>query len=30
VPRYDGSDRSSAIVQFPGGYIGEVHAPKEH
>ncbi|MFK2875754.1 glyoxalase [Rhodanobacter hydrolyticus] len=28
VPRYDGSDRSSAIVQFPGGYIAEVHASK--
>ena len=30
VPRYDASDRSSAIVQFPGGYIVEVHAPKAH
>ncbi|MBD8880850.1 glyoxalase [Rhodanobacter sp. 7MK24] len=30
VPRYDGSDRSSAIVQFPGGYIAEVHASTAH
>ena len=30
VPRYDASDRSSAIVQFPGGYIVEVHATKAH
>lgn len=29
-PRYDASDRSSAIVQFPGGYIAEIHAPKAH
>ncbi|MFC3651149.1 VOC family protein [Dyella humi] len=29
-PRYDASDRSSAIVQFPGGYIAEIHAPKTH
>jgi predicted enzyme related to lactoylglutathione lyase len=27
VPRYNASDRSSAIVQFPGGYIAEIHAP---
>jgi len=27
VSRYDSGDRSSAIVQFPGGYIAEVHAP---
>ena len=30
VPRYDSGDRSSAVVQFPGGYIAEVHAPKAH
>jgi predicted enzyme related to lactoylglutathione lyase len=30
VPRFDASDRSSAIVQFPGGYIAEIHAPKAH
>lgn len=27
-PRYDSSDRSTAIVQFPGGYIAEIHALK--
>lgn len=27
-PRFDGSDRSSAILEFPGGYIVEVHAAK--
>lgn len=30
VPRYNASDRSSAVVQFPGGYIVEVHALKAH
>jgi hypothetical protein len=25
---YDGEDRSSAMLQFPGGYIAEVHAPR--
>lgn len=29
-PRFDSSDRSSAIVQFPGGYIAEIHALKTH
>lgn len=29
-PRYDAADRSTAIVQFPGGYIAEIHAPKTH
>lgn len=29
-PRYDAADRSTAIVQFPGGYIAEIHAPKAH
>lgn len=28
--RYDSSDRGSAVVQFPGGYIAEVHAPVAH
>lgn len=27
-PVYEGADRSSAMVQFPGGYIAEIHAPK--
>jgi hypothetical protein len=26
--RYDSSDRSSAVVQFPGGYVAEIHAPR--
>jgi len=26
VPPYDTTDRSAAIVQFPGGYIAELHA----
>ena len=30
APRYDGSDRSTAVLQFPGGYIAEIHAPKAH
>lgn len=25
---YDAGDRNSAILQFPGGYIAEVHAIK--
>ena len=29
-PRYDAADRSTVIVQFPGGYIAEIHAPKTH
>ena len=28
APRFDASDRSSAIVEFPGGYIAEVHQLK--
>nr|WP_137914741.1 MULTISPECIES: glyoxalase [unclassified Rudaea] len=28
APRFDGSDRSSAVIEFPGGYIAEVHAAK--
>ena len=27
-PPYDAGDRSTAILQFPGGYIAEVHASK--
>jgi len=30
APRLDVADRSTAIIQFPGGYIAEVHAPKAH
>jgi predicted enzyme related to lactoylglutathione lyase len=30
VSRYDAGDRSTAIVQFPGGYITEVHAARVH
>lgn len=29
-PAYGSSDRSSAIVEFPGGYIAEIHALKTH
>jgi predicted enzyme related to lactoylglutathione lyase len=25
-PRYDSKDRSTAVVEFPGGYIAEIHA----
>jgi predicted enzyme related to lactoylglutathione lyase len=25
-PRFDGNDRSSAVIEFPGGYIVEVHS----
>lgn len=25
-PRFDAADRSSAVVEFPGGYVAEVHA----
>jgi predicted enzyme related to lactoylglutathione lyase len=28
MPRFDGSDRSSAMIEFPGGYIAEVHAAR--
>jgi len=28
VSPYDSSDRSSSVVEFPGGYIAEIHAPK--
>jgi len=24
--RFDGKDRSSVIVEFPGGYVAELHA----
>jgi predicted enzyme related to lactoylglutathione lyase len=30
VPPYNASDRSAAIVQFPGGYIAEIHAVNAH
>jgi predicted enzyme related to lactoylglutathione lyase len=26
--RYEAEDRSTVIIEFPGGYIAEVHAPK--
>jgi predicted enzyme related to lactoylglutathione lyase len=29
-PRYDAADRSSAILQFPGGYIAEIHSNATH
>jgi hypothetical protein len=28
--RFDGRDRSTAIVEFPGGYIAEIHAQRAH
>jgi hypothetical protein len=28
--RFDESDRSTAIVKFPGGYIAEIHARNPH
>jgi predicted enzyme related to lactoylglutathione lyase len=28
VDAYDAGDRRAAIVQFPGGYIAEIHAPR--
>lgn len=28
VPAYDADHREAAIVQFPGGYIAEIHAPR--
>ena len=27
-PSYNAGDRSTAVVQFPGGYIAEIHAPR--
>ncbi len=27
-PSYDGVGRKSAIVEFPGGYIAEIHSVK--
>jgi predicted enzyme related to lactoylglutathione lyase len=27
-PRFDARDRSNAVVQFPGGFIAEIHAPR--
>jgi predicted enzyme related to lactoylglutathione lyase len=29
-PRFDASDRSTAIVEFPGGYVAEIHAPRSN
>ena len=30
VPRYSGGDREAAILQFPGGYIAEIHTSSSH
>ncbi|MEJ0045642.1 MAG: hypothetical protein WDN04_05530 [Rhodospirillales bacterium] len=30
VEPYLGDDRQAALVQFPGGYIAEIHAPLSH
>jgi hypothetical protein len=30
VPSYTAADRASAIVQFPGGYIAEIHSASSH
>jgi len=30
VPPYDAGDRDTAMVQFPGGYIAEIHDVKAH
>ena len=30
VPRYSGGDREAAILQFPGGYIAEIHSASSH
>jgi hypothetical protein len=27
VPPYTGDQRNAAFVQFPGGYIAEIHSP---
>jgi hypothetical protein len=29
-PPYSAGDRTTAIVEFPGGYIAEIHAPAAH
>ena len=29
-PRFDGRDRSSQVLEFPGGYIAELHAVVKH
>ena len=29
-PPYELTDRITAIVEFPGGYIAEVHGPTSH
>ena len=30
VPRYSAGDREAAILQFPGGYIAEIHTASSH
>jgi hypothetical protein len=30
VPPYSAGDRQAAILQFPGGYIAEIHAASSH
>jgi hypothetical protein len=30
IPPYSAADREAAIVQFPGGYIAEVHTASSH
>jgi hypothetical protein len=30
VPRYSAASREAAILQFPGGYIAEIHAALSH
>jgi predicted enzyme related to lactoylglutathione lyase len=30
VPQYSAGDREAAILQFPGGYIAEIHAASSH
>jgi hypothetical protein len=30
VPQYSGGDREAAILQFPGGYIAEIHTASSH
>jgi hypothetical protein len=29
-PPYAASDRTTTVVQFPGGYIAEIHSLKKH
>lgn len=30
VPPYSAADREAAILQFPGGYIAEIHRVSSH